>query len=373
MMPPLLRVLSLLTGLAGTACGSVRYPIGGDSGADAMGDRTTVVDTKHRYLVDLLFVIDNSNSMEPKQKALTAAFPKLIEGLKVGGSLPDLHVGVVSSDLGTGPYSISTCETIGGDGGKLHSKAGQLAPAGCPTPSDSWISISDGATNISSGPADPVERVKAAFTCIASLGVAGCGFEQPLESVRHALDPALAVNPGFLRDEALLVVFFITDEDDCSASDPTIYDPNATTTFGPMDSYRCTRFGLQCNEDLATTGAKTGCKPGGTTLFPPAAYISFFSGLKPKGKVLLAALAGPTSFLKVTTEGSSLMVEPTCQTTNGAAAPALRLEAVITGLAGGSFFNAGIDASEAPVSLNVCNLELDPALRFLAKKIVTAF
>jgi len=378
MSTPRYALLALLP--LASACGNVRYPVqqdgqpGDTTGSEAIDRRMPGVEASTAsYPVDLLFMVDNSNSMEPKQQALTAAFPRLIEGLrhaKFGGKLPDLRIGVVSSDPGVGTsYTVPSC-TAGGDGGKLQNKARLGA---CPVPRDPWISYNAGVTNIADGPVDPVERVKVAFSCIATLGTGGCGFEQPLESLRRALDPKLKVNPGFLRDEALLVIFLITDEDDCSVSDPTLLDPSATATYGDLNSYRCTRFGVACNESLSTVGAKTGCKPAGDKLHTTADYISFFSGLKPAGKVILAALAGPTSFVKVGQDGTSLLLEPSCQSSNGSAAPAVRVEAVVTGVGSGSFFNAGIDASEAPVSLNVCTLDLEPALRFLAKKIVATF
>jgi hypothetical protein len=63
--------------------------------------------------------------------------------------------------------------------------------------------------------------VAGAFSCIAQLGPDGCGYEQSLEAMYRALDPA--VNPGFIRDDAALAVLFITDEDDCSARDTSLY------------------------------------------------------------------------------------------------------------------------------------------------------
>ena len=45
--------------------------------------------------VDILFMVDNSPSMDPKQAALAANFPKMIQSLQaLPGGLPDVHIGV---------------------------------------------------------------------------------------------------------------------------------------------------------------------------------------------------------------------------------------------------------------------------------------
>jgi hypothetical protein len=75
------------------------------------------------------------------------------------------------------------------------------------------------------------------FTCIATLGTNGCGFEQPLA----AMDKALTVharpggpNEGFLRGDAALAIVVLSDENDCSTEDTTIFDPAAPPAAGPL-------------------------------------------------------------------------------------------------------------------------------------------
>jgi hypothetical protein len=64
--------------------------------------------------VDILFVIDNSGSMDEEQASLAANFPVFIERLEtIEGGLPNVHLGVVSSDVGAGPFSISMCDGNG--------------------------------------------------------------------------------------------------------------------------------------------------------------------------------------------------------------------------------------------------------------------
>ncbi len=298
--------------------------------------------------VDILFVIDNSNSMEHEQKNLAKQFPKLIDALatkKLGGKIPNVRIGVVSTDLGAGSYNLPSCETSGGDRGKLHN-----APRGnCVPPSNPWISYHEGKTNVP-GSGGAMAKVREAFSCIARLGVQGCGFEQPLEAARRALDRQANVNPGFLRNDpknnrdALLAVIFITDEDDCSAANPGVFDPSHSgmaDPLGPLTSFRCFEFGVSCQCpggkcDRTVTGARKNCVPGGKYLHGIKRYVDFFRNIKrtPDGKqnsgrVIMAAIAGPTSPVDVTLDGSNPALRASCQSSLGMAVPAIRLKSVV--------------------------------------------
>jgi hypothetical protein len=60
------------------------------------------------------------------------------------------------------------------------------------------------------------------FSCAAHVGTYGDGNERPMEAMIEATGPELnamaACNEGFLRDDAILVVTFITDEEDVMKS-----------------------------------------------------------------------------------------------------------------------------------------------------------
>src|SRR6266516_4025975 len=52
--------------------------------------------------IDILFVIDDSPSMADKQANLVANFHRFVETLQtIEGGLPNVHIAVVTSDLGT--------------------------------------------------------------------------------------------------------------------------------------------------------------------------------------------------------------------------------------------------------------------------------
>src|SRR6516162_1806896 len=69
--------------------------------------------------LDLLFMIDNSSSMSSAQDNLRANMPSFMNVLKgLPGGLPDLHIAVVTSDMGAGDgSSIAGCSTHGDNGG----------------------------------------------------------------------------------------------------------------------------------------------------------------------------------------------------------------------------------------------------------------
>jgi hypothetical protein len=323
--------------------------------------------------VDILFMVDNSNSMEQEQKNLADNFRKMLDGLEINGQLPDLRIGVISSDLGAGNYGLPSCEMAGGDGGKLQTKP---RVAGCIRPTEPWISYSHGVTNIPGATGDPEVQLATAFACIAELGAGGCAFENQLESARRALDPALQVNPGFIRSGALLAVVFVTDEDDCSAQNTQLYDPaqqGLTDPLGPLTSFRCTAFGLVCDQsDLRAAGPKTHCKPGLDWLYKVEDYSTFFQGLKPAGRVIVAAIAGPTEPFEVGVEGQNPVLKPTCQGINGGAVPAIRIKSVIDSLGSNGLFNKGIDDQGHPVDVNICATDFGLSMRALAQAISKA-
>ena len=206
-----------------------------------------------RGAVDILFMVDNSSSMGPLQQQLAAgfdAFMNIIDALP--GGTPDLHVGVVSSDMGVGDDSIAGCNGQGGDRGRL-----QFAPRGACTqtnlePDAHFIALrteADGSRTTNYPGGTPAQT----FGCIAPLGELGCGFEQPFASVKHALDPALAPpeNLGFLRRDAFLAVIMVSNEDDCIASPGVpLYDTTSNltigSTLGPATNFRCNEFGHLC-------------------------------------------------------------------------------------------------------------------------------
>ena len=207
--------------------------------------------------LDILFVVDSSASTGDKQAALAAAFPRMMDVLsQVDGGLPNLHIGVVTTDMGTSS-----------SGDAVPAPAiGQPGAGGCTGRGDDGV-LKRTATMTQSflsdveGPGGTRERnytgtLREVFGALAQVGYTGCGIEQPLHAMKRALEnPA---NAGFLRDEANLAIVILADEDDCSLKSGALLGPD-TFSLGPLDSFRCFRFGVECAEDTNTVGPKTSC------------------------------------------------------------------------------------------------------------------
>jgi hypothetical protein len=198
---------------------------------------------------DLLFVIDNSSSMVANQRMLARDIELLFAAL--GGRGVSLHVGVVSTDLGTPGSTVPSCANSDlGDDGLLNPVRNGLAlrahqpwttdrdhvrPARCaandPNQYPGFLTFDAGA--------NPLE-LRDDFVCNAFLSNGGCGLEQQLESAYRALvvhnpraqpgnrDP----NAGFVRADAVLGILMLTDEDDGSVRDCRYAEQGVACTDG---------------------------------------------------------------------------------------------------------------------------------------------
>ena len=185
--------------------------------------------------LDILIVVDDSPAMAPHQDELRAAATGLTSVLSsFAGGMPDLHLGVISTDVGTvGATSTAPGPAIGaiGQGGCAGTgKRGDLQTNGAAITGAflTDVRVGDGtrAANYTGDLAAVVDQMM-------RPGTGGCAYARPIEAVTRALadDPA---NAGFLRPEAPLAVIVIAAADDCSFADPSFL-AGATTT----DTSRC--------------------------------------------------------------------------------------------------------------------------------------
>jgi hypothetical protein len=255
--------------------------------------------------IDILFVIDDSPSMLDKQTNLKANFPKFIEVLNsIEGGLPNVHLGVVSSDMGTKGALDSMAGPGVGTPGNPGSCAGLGKSAtlqGNMTALGTALFISDTKNTDNTRTKNYSGSLESAFSAIASLGANGCGFEQHIEAAKKAVSGTNPANAGFVRPTAYLAMIFIQDEDDCSMAHSTLLGSD-TNSLGPLQSFRCNRFGHKCTtggttpDQMNTTGVKDGCASVETEQYLTSigGYVSHFKQLKSDpANVIVAAIAGP--------------------------------------------------------------------------------
>ncbi len=298
--------------------------------------------------VDLVLLIDNSSSMFGAQLALARELPRLVRGLVTGDSDGDprtapyvpvrsLRVAVITTDMGVlGVGSAPGESGLGGCGGSTNAAEimrayygddgifvrtpnTQLASAGydCDFDGDGVPDElgTDGSPHfLSFGPHSPGDELEARAACYAIRGTTGCGFEQHLEALLKATTPSSAptrfhaapgdvgrerghgddplTNGGFLREDAILAVVVVSDEDDCSTGDPLMFDRQAPPPYTEPDptggtlNSRCVRFGDEplANNPSASNGETI------SLVHPIARYAEGLLALKDDPRDIVFAL-----------------------------------------------------------------------------------
>ncbi len=179
------------------------------SGSDLFGTTDGINDGCHK--VDLLFVIDNSGSMAEEQSKVIANFPTFSSQVQTQlADVESYHVAVVSTDsYNTASSNLNinsdnpACQVIGASITRSH--------AGLCTPyAEGYRFMTD------------MDDLDAKFACAANLGTGGSNQEKVGDAMVHAVAPNMVgpagCNEGFLRDDALLVIVILTDEDDAEHS-----------------------------------------------------------------------------------------------------------------------------------------------------------
>lgn len=184
--------------------------------------------------VDFLFVLDNSISMGDEQQNLANSFPGFISTIQSQVQAQDYHIMVIDTDdqdkwgekwdkchekcmtddpgdncltvyfpdiiCGMEPPAPEACDQTLGAG---RNKGAGGPPIACP--------LDGGLRYMTQDQAD----LPGAFDCVADMGATGNSNERPAAALLEALGPqtqAGGCHPGFLRDDAVLVVTMISDE-----------------------------------------------------------------------------------------------------------------------------------------------------------------
>ncbi|MBL4687483.1 MAG: hypothetical protein JKY37_23005 [Nannocystaceae bacterium] len=165
--------------------------------------------------VDFLFVIDNSESMQPHQDNLRSSFDPFIESIYSSlDDVDDYHVGVVTTDA----YRDNEpgCKKLGALVTMVDGPGPDSVDCGPFTDGERYMTQND--------------DLAATFSCAVAVGTAGSRDEAPMRAMSRAVAGGgwewfSDCNSDFVRDDALLVTVIITDEGDGDVTDASSTDP----------------------------------------------------------------------------------------------------------------------------------------------------
>jgi hypothetical protein len=164
--------------------------------------------------IDMLLVIDDSSAMQPYAAGLADAIRMQAYDLgSVGGDV-DMHIGVITADLGV-----------------EHDVANVPVPGHCAGWGDAAefrrSILVDGAfihyRNVTGPQSNVTGTVPDALAALVDVGAGGCARARPLEALRIALDHN-SHDGGFRRENAKLAVIIIAAQDDDSPSSLDEYE-----------------------------------------------------------------------------------------------------------------------------------------------------
>lgn len=206
--------------------------------------------------VDILFVIDNSNSMAEEQRDLDANFTTFVDKLVKAGA--NFRIGVVTTDdlnIMAEKATFSTMTAFDTDffeknelsasyKSELEKKCSDYFKQ---NPKQPWIQSEDIPKNYTD--AQKSEWVRDIFRCSAMVGTSGGAIERGLSTMWKGLATYLGTSvedpARFKRPGSILSIVFVTDENDCSDS-------------MVIDSYATLADGLTKADGQSILGSKTG-------------------------------------------------------------------------------------------------------------------
>ena len=249
--------------------------------------------------IDILFVIDESQSMRDEQVSLAENFSTFSDFIFVDlKNAADYRIAITSTGA-------STTSTVYPDAlGSFVSEStpeNQMGELNCPATLNPVISPAsiEGAGCAPQDVECQREQLRFQFSCLAQVGIAGVNNERGLEAMRSGLscngpnghlfgrccqpdnvsqtlqfDPICrggGEEPEFLRPDAFLMVVFITDEDDCSTfASAGVDSPYATCQADPKEMQSLLADGTdngraEANSLIFTKYSNPGLCPDGDT------------------------------------------------------------------------------------------------------------
>ena len=204
---------------------------------------------------DILFVVDNSCSMEDEQENLARNFQNFISEIAGTG---DYRVGIITTDVssdGQEQEGLSSTN-YGTDAPYYTSMSPDRASCRSAGIALSCFRGSDPSKRIVSSGQGSRAQIET-FSQNVKVGSCGSGTEAGLEAVSRALNRMnIGCNRGFMRDEANLVVVVVSDEDDHSSRGVRTYVEHLLSQK-PAEQIRFALIG-----GIDAEGAASNCRVG---------------------------------------------------------------------------------------------------------------
>jgi hypothetical protein len=316
------------TAFAAAVVGCVGVPAENGHGPDA-GD-TDTGDPIPLTAVDLLVVVDNTDGMMGSQWILESKLFALVGSLmqplptSAYAAIDDMHIAAITTNMGFSANGedmdeywpgdiVPVCQGFGDDGRFQEIGASSIelsndtipcdeSGAQCPLdwtcaiggdagvdggPDAEGVGVchTDGSTTVNcpipsddgtwfeTTPDAPNADLAVQAACLALRGFDGCGWEQPFASTVRAL--TREDQADFVRDNAVLAVIAVGDEDDCS-----MQDGQGMFAEEEVADQSMTKVGLACGNHPEN-------------LFPASHFYDVLTGLKPDpSDVVYGAIVG---------------------------------------------------------------------------------
>ena len=277
--PTRLRRLGLGLSALLAACAADPKVIGSDCVGGGDGLCSAAAPLSEIENVDILLVLDNSTSLIVRGQQLQNELGKLVKaavtGRSDGGSsfprAASVHVAVTTPDLGVPGQDLPPqfgCTAPGDDGIFLNPGEYGLS---CETQSTAYLSYDHASAAV---------MTAESLSCLPIVEDSGCGYEMPLEAALKSVWPESRTeltflgemsprghgegeNRGFLRDDSLLVVIIVTDEDDCSSRVTDHLGDFFTSASGGQTITAASGLPVASGEMVPATMAPEGMPPAG--------------------------------------------------------------------------------------------------------------
>lgn len=160
--------------------------------------------------IDILWVVDNSGSMDTSQQNLANNFTSFIGQFNQKGY--DFHMAVVTTDGWEKRFNSSSTKARIKDGvGATHT----------------GVFVMDKNT----------PNMTSVFSTNIKVGTSGNGDERPLDSFRYALQDSFNFGKGFRRDDAFLAVVIVSDEEDFSHTGSSFNESYSNPGLMPITDF----------------------------------------------------------------------------------------------------------------------------------------